>query len=217
MTVEQSPRRVVIVVRHGERLDYVMRDRGENWVPSSERPWDPPLTAHGHEQAQALGQHFPQLLQENNLPPIAAVYSSPFWRCRQTAAGIAKSLQHKVRVELGLVESLNQNWFRSWAVSGTDGTWGFGKGIDLDPESLHPRSKEPVQPLLDWKEGETDDTTLLLMDASHVSKTTIDTPYCLHPHNFESTKMQRKRMAETIVALSEDHINETIVLVSHGT
>ena len=30
----------VIVLRHGERIDYIDR----SWVGKAERPWDPPLT-----------------------------------------------------------------------------------------------------------------------------------------------------------------------------
>jgi broad specificity phosphatase PhoE len=209
----------VVVVRHGERIDYVMRDAGENWVATSERPWDPPLTDKGTQQAKALGLALPEKLQTLNLPPIAAVYSSPFYRCRQTAVGLAQSNEQlQVQVELGLSESINENWFRSWAVQGTDGTWGYKKKDcpELDPETLHSASKEPVQPLLDWKKGPTDPVMGTLMDHDHVSKSSIETPYCLHPPKFESQQMQRNRMAVTLKQLSENHVNETIIMVSHG-
>ena len=83
----------VVVVRHGERLDYVLRDQGQNWVAENwgNRPWDPPLTTNGLEQAKALGQHLPNQLTKLQLPPLSRVYSSPFLRCRQTALGIAQT------------------------------------------------------------------------------------------------------------------------------
>ena len=68
-----------------------------------------------------------------------------------------------VQVELGLAESMNSSWYRSWALPGADGTWGFvpledkqpGKhrrGLDeFSPLELHPCSQVPVQQLLDWQ------------------------------------------------------------------
>jgi broad specificity phosphatase PhoE len=211
----------VVVVRHGERLDYVMRNAGENWVATSEQPWNPPLTDNGKEQAKTLGLALPGILQELNLPPIVAIYSSPLLRCRQTGVGLATSNDDlKVCVELGLVESLNENFFRSWAVAGTDGTWGYKKKEQpvLDPETLHPLSKVPVQQsILNWKDANTDAATLGRVDQDFVSTTSIETPYSLHPPNFESFRMQRTRMADTMKQLAKLHVNETIVLVSHGT
>jgi broad specificity phosphatase PhoE len=213
--------RSVVVVRHGERLDYVMRDAGQNWIPTTDRPWDPPLTEHGHPQAKALGAKLPGILKDLRLPCIAAIYSSPFWRCRQTAVGLGnKTDSLKVRVELGLAESMNENWFRSWAAPGTDGSWGYQKQekplADLDPSALHPAATEPVQKILDWKLADKDEAIHAHIDSDFVSKTSIDTPYSMHPSNFESMKMQRSRMKDTLELLSTDHPNETIVLVSHG-
>jgi broad specificity phosphatase PhoE len=219
-------RRVVVVVRHGERLDYVMRDAGQNWVASASRPWDPPLTTNGMEQAKSLGKALPQILDRHNLPSnIKSIYASPFLRCRQTALGIAESIRSddsntKVKVELGLAESINENWFRSWAVEGTDGTWGYLKKTmpELDPMTLHPASLMPVQPLLDWKaSGDETAASCPCMDSAHTSKTTLETPYQFHPPQFESFKTQRTRMEQTLTQLSDDHIDETFVMVSHGT
>ena len=84
----------------------------------------------------------------------------------------------------------------------------------MDPETLHSASKEPVQPLLDWKKGHTDPVTGTRMDHDYVSKSSVEAPYCLHPPKFESLRTQR--MAETLNQLSEDHVNETIIMVSHG-
>lgn len=231
---------VVVVVRHGERLDYVMRDAGDNWIPTTDRPWDPPLTSNGKEQAKALGKELPKILSDLKLPSskIDAVYSSPFYRCRQTAAGIIsgeaegseiiREAKKKVCVEIGLSESINQNWYRSWAISGTDGTWGYNKEHDINTfavNDLHPASKEPIQlsPILNWKSIDKDET-LTMIDDAYVSKSKIETPYILFPEpKFENYETQRNRMLQTLEQLTSDtnddnHSNnvKVIVMVSHG-
>jgi broad specificity phosphatase PhoE len=159
---------VVIVARHGERLDYVQRDdQGNghhNWVQDhvNDAPYDPPLTAHGMQQASKLGR---QLLHEverlfglsssPNSTTITAVYSSPFLRCRQTAATIVREINTassssssssstsnndvnasscclKVKVEDGLAESINESWYRSWSLPDSDGTWGGFRSDEKD-------------------------------------------------------------------------------------
>lgn len=45
---------VVIVIRHGERIDNVDYD----WVIRSKRPYDPPLTEVGVKQAWEVGSAF---------------------------------------------------------------------------------------------------------------------------------------------------------------
>ena len=159
----------ILVVRHGERLDYVQRDSGSNWLhPSSNdtsnsnfnsnsnpksnaelvhRPWDPPLTSHGHTQARLLGQYIQQhLYSEYKIGKVTAVYSSPMIRCCQTAAEMIVGMNMntnidmnmntsmnmegdepdssnlKVKVEPGLIESLNEDWYRSWCFPNSDGT-----------------------------------------------------------------------------------------------
>ena len=230
----------MVVVRHGERLDYVLRDQGQNWVAENwgNRPWDPPLTTNGLEQAKALGQHLPTQLTKLQLPPLSRVYSSPFLRCRQTALGIAQTsplmsnvstdsnsvnqdLPEKIRVELGLAESINENWFRSWAIPGADGTWGYMKKQrpTVDHTTVHPASKQPVHPLLDWKATLSDPTLSWVnerTDKHYLSKSSIDIPFQFFPPRFESFNMQRKRMEQTLNLLSEHHVDETFVIVSHG-
>lgn len=241
----------VVVVRHGERLDYVMRDTGQgNWIQSNQHvPWDPPLTSNGKDQAAQLGRSLRSVLTSLSLPTtVQCVYSSPFLRCRQTGAWIIKGLLEsredhydyddlsdhlKVKVEYGLSESINENWYRSWAVPGTDGTWGYRKQ-DLpnhDIDTLHPAARAPVQPLLlGWKRrgcdrpdddnvsdsDEEDKALQYLTDFNHQSTTTIDVPYSYSTKTFESFKTQRKRMADTLNALANRHAGQTIILISHG-
>jgi hypothetical protein len=75
---------VVVTARHGERLDYITRAAGQNWIFGAERLWDTPLTDHGKVHGVKLGKHL-AALDRLQLPPVSAIYSSPFLRCRQTA------------------------------------------------------------------------------------------------------------------------------------
>ena len=228
MTVEEA---YIIVARHGERLDYVTRDSGGNWTASADRPFDSPLTAHGKEQAFKLGQHVAKEMKRLGIPSISDIYSSPLWRCRQTAAGVLRGISttepgldcpSHVKVELGLAESINESWYRSWALPGSDGTWGYKppgvkrKDHVIDPETLHPLAKSPVQPLLDWKahaKAEADEDSSLL-DFSYQSSTSLETPYCFHPPLMESRDDQRRRMFQAVEAVGKP--GKTILLVSHG-
>lgn len=133
------PSPCLVVMRHGERLDYTTRDAGGNWQASAARPWDPPLTAHGVEQARLAGERIEALCAEHDLLPPKHFYSSPLKRCAETLSGTL--LPGVVRIENGLVESVNEDWYRSWCCPGSDGTWGGpnGKrtGTPIDEKSLH--------------------------------------------------------------------------------
>ena len=222
--------RFVIVARHGERLDYIRRDAGDPWTPTAEKPYDPPLTDHGTAQALRLGQYLATELPRLGVPPVRHVYTSPFLRCRQTSLAAAQGLQQSlsspseteadivVRVEYGLCESFNDPWYRSWAIPGTDGTWGFrSKDLqveDLDPETIHPWSKQPIQDLPLFQDWRTDPG----LDVTYESQTVIPKPYALHPVlNLENREEQCARMKDvvdkTIASSSE---GDTILLFSHG-
>jgi broad specificity phosphatase PhoE len=212
---------VIVVARHGERLDYYIRDNpdvasGEtNWVASASRPFDPPLTRHGQEQAQKLGRHLAAELDKLELPQISEIYTSPLLRCRETAYGarsglISEESMLPVRVEPGLVESINEQWYRSWALPGSDGTWGFriGGSKAYDPDSVHEMAKQPVQALLEeWKSD-------ARLDLSYKPKTAVLEPYCFDPPLFESNLQQRIRMKEVVTSLSQP--GKTVILISHG-
>jgi len=61
------------------------------------------LTEHGREQAEALARR----LQETT---VAAIYSSPLERCRETAAPLARARGIPVRVHRGLIETGYGDW-----------------------------------------------------------------------------------------------------------
>lgn len=252
---------VIVVARHGERLDYVTRDSGGNWVATAhDRPFDTPLTIHGEEQGFRLGRHLVQELERKSLPPISEIYASPFFRCRQTACAALRGIRsgdanrttnneedtmkknHStafipgVRVEEGLAESINESWYRSWALPGADGTWNYRppgqQSRNIDPATLHPLAKVPIQNiLLDWRrrvvvgDNSNDDDAGLNavvnnesieadLDLEYESVTKLETPYTFHPPVLESREDQRQRMLDTVRRLCQS--GKTILLVSHG-
>ena len=215
---------VIVVARHGERLDYFTRDNPNyetneiNWVATAARPFDPPLTDHGKEQARTLGSHLNAELSKLSLPGISEIYTSPLLRCRQTACGVRSGLgstgheEHSipVRVEPGLVESINESWYRSWALPGSDGTWGYYVNDEpgYDIETIHPMAKQPVQALLEeWKSD-------VEIEQSYTSKTSIAAPYTFYPACLESSAAQRQRMKDVVTQVQAP--GKTIMLVSHG-
>lgn len=92
------------IARHGERQDHA----DSNWYRSSHSsfPFDPPLSAKGQIQAQALGQR----LQGEN---INYIFASPFLRTVQTAHIVAEVLDLPIQLEPGLGEFLTRYSFPS--------------------------------------------------------------------------------------------------------
>jgi broad specificity phosphatase PhoE len=96
-----APQRIWIA-RHGNRADFA----DPQWRQAAARPHDPPLSPDGLVQADELGR---RLLGEG----IAHVFTSPFLRAIQTASRVADILGLAVRIEHGLTEWLNLEWFPS--------------------------------------------------------------------------------------------------------
>jgi broad specificity phosphatase PhoE len=92
--------RSIWLVRHASRLDF--DDPG--WAARAARPADPPLSAAGRREAEALAW---RLAGER----IAHLFCSPFLRCVETAAPIAGRLDLPIALEEGLSEWLNPAWF----------------------------------------------------------------------------------------------------------
>lgn len=100
---------VVIVVRHGARLDAA----DKQWHLTSPTPYDPPLTYSGWNQSKALGARIASILRtretDDEIPPPHGVddlgaadrrkrrhkviiHTSPFLRCVQTSVAISAGL-----------------------------------------------------------------------------------------------------------------------------
>jgi len=100
------------IVRHGERID----DVDHQWVETTARPFDPPLTKKGEEQALKTGQQLKKLIHgfyQQEQPQIF-LYSSPFLRTLQTAMKISQQMNHlPIKVEEGISEWLATRFFTS--------------------------------------------------------------------------------------------------------
>jgi broad specificity phosphatase PhoE len=92
----------VWIARHGNRQDFV----DSSWHRTAERPFDPGLSSDGVLQAKELGR---RLIGEN----ITHIFASPFLRTVETAHYVAEALDLPIKVESGLSEYLNPNWFLS--------------------------------------------------------------------------------------------------------
>lgn len=150
----------LIVLRHGERLDYAERDMGNNWGASAEQPWDPPLTAAGLDQATRAGARIAEVCGEHGITLPSLVYTSPLQRCGQTVCQAAGALAcgiSSMRIEAGLVESAGEDWYRSWAVPGADSTWGGPEhskvGVAVAESDLHPAALQPAMSLYNSPES----------------------------------------------------------------
>ena len=88
------------IVRHGERADVAE----PSWALTAARPHDPPLTSLGMQQAAATAEGLKG-------QRVDIVYTSPFLRCVQTAQVIADALGVPLRIEPGLCEWLNADWY----------------------------------------------------------------------------------------------------------
>ncbi len=87
--------REVWFCRHGNRIDFV----DPNW-----KGFNPPLSPDGVEQARETAA---RLKRER----IEHIFASPFLRTIQTGHLIAEALKLPLRVEFGVCEWLNPEWF----------------------------------------------------------------------------------------------------------
>ncbi|PVG03371.1 phosphoglycerate mutase-like protein [Serendipita vermifera] len=89
--------KTIYITRHGFRLNW----QTTIWKSPTGFPRDPPLAAYGEEQAIELATYFSSL-PENERP--TAIYSSPYYRCLQTAYPTSVALKLPIYVEHGLGE-----------------------------------------------------------------------------------------------------------------
>merc|ERR1712218_350211 len=108
----------VLLVRHGERLDYV----DPSWLPANReaQPWNPSLSEDGHSQAKALVTAIGAWCTQLGLD-LGAVYSSPLLRTQQTAQPAAAHFGLEVIPDPGLMEWLAKEFYTSWACQDSTG------------------------------------------------------------------------------------------------
>ncbi|CAE8704882.1 unnamed protein product [Polarella glacialis] len=208
----------ILVARHGERLDYALRAAGQAWIGTAERPWDPPLTRSGRLQAAALGRAIARHGERLGLPPLTRIFTSPFVRCFQTGADVAKIAGlASMCVEPSLGESLCESFYRSWAVPGADSTWGgpsgCGVGVPVDEQELHAAALAPAWELLPPER--------LVPDEERSMNLTYQPLLPLAAlqfgwKRFESEEEVQKRTRAFFDHVAASFPGETVLLISHG-
>ncbi|KAL8824988.1 MAG: hypothetical protein Q9191_004686 [Dirinaria sp. TL-2023a] len=95
----------IYVSRHGFRGTWSLNPATGVYTSNIDSPTgiagDPPLVAYGVQQSQQLADALTSIS-----PPIAQIYSSPFYRCLQTIQPTAEKLGLEIRADNGLGE-----WF----------------------------------------------------------------------------------------------------------
>lgn len=208
-------RTIVIAARHGERQDYLCLMKGENWVSTSDRPWDPPLSDLGWKQGAALGERINQCIADLDLPRLSQVYSSPFQRTQETAVAANATFEDAphVKLEYGLAELLSEPWFRSWSLPTSNGAWGYherdqsGAVLPVNLDTLHRAALHPASSIIVPPHPPIEG-----IDANHRSSTKLHKVYCWG--SFESIRDQRVRIESAARTLAK--VGETVLLVSHG-
>ncbi|KAM0749120.1 phosphoglycerate mutase-like protein [Meredithblackwellia eburnea MCA 4105] len=89
--------KTIYLARHGFRLSW----ETQTWNAPTNTPRDPPLSAHGVTQAKELAAWL-KALPDAERPQ--AIWSSPLYRCLQTATPAAEALQLPIYVEHGVSE-----------------------------------------------------------------------------------------------------------------
>ncbi|EJD03940.1 phosphoglycerate mutase-like protein [Fomitiporia mediterranea MF3/22] len=87
----------IYIARHGYRMNWVT----SSWKSVTGLAKDPSLAAFGEAQAIELSNYFTALPPEER---PTAIFSSPYYRCLQTAIPVSESLQVPIYVEHGLSE-----------------------------------------------------------------------------------------------------------------
>eukprot|EP00286_Rhodomonas_abbreviata_P020123 CAMPEP_0181299058 /NCGR_PEP_ID=MMETSP1101-20121128/6128_1 /TAXON_ID=46948 /ORGANISM="Rhodomonas abbreviata, Strain Caron Lab Isolate" /LENGTH=278 /DNA_ID=CAMNT_0023404151 /DNA_START=11 /DNA_END=847 /DNA_ORIENTATION=+ len=217
--MSQSGATAIIIFRHGERMDAV----DKNWMASNpDRPFDPPLTKRGELMASKAGAAIQSIIEQEGLPPVAKLLSSPLVRCIQTAIEAGKSLKFegKVEPEPALSEIIWEEWYRSWGVPGTSGEWGgpphCGLGVPVALEDLHPAALRPAGELylspaeLQRQFGD----AVAGSEEYQPSVPAASLKYCWG--NVETKEDSRLRVGKFAESYSAQNEGKTVVMCSHG-
>ncbi len=136
MTISQkNTDQVIWICRHGNRIDFV--------DPSWKGP-DPHLSPDGVTQAKKTGR---RLWNEG----IQHIFASPFLRTIETAHHIAEALDLSIKIEHGVCEWLNPQWFSQTPdLMPPDGLCSLFPRIDLNYTSaVNPRYPETLDECMD--------------------------------------------------------------------
>lgn len=179
---------VLLLVRHGERIDYV----DPAWIRRNHQaePWNPPLSKAGEEQADALSLAVESWCQKLGMK-LGAVYSSPFLRTKQTAKPTAERFGLEVKPVAHLMEWLAAEFYTAWACQDSTGHWGSGQSEIM--EQFVGIVHQPAADLLGMRDGPLNN---------------LSTP--------ESQETMTKRVSSCIETLAAEHAGKIVLVVGHG-
>lgn len=123
-------------VRHGMRVDF----ENPAWRETAANPHDTPLSPTGLRQARDIAEAL-------RFRGIDHIFSSPFLRALETAHPLAAELGLPLRIETGLSEWLNPEWFNSpprW-MSVADAATRFPQVDTGYVTAVHPDFPEPSE------------------------------------------------------------------------
>ncbi|GHJ87814.1 hypothetical protein NliqN6_4216 [Naganishia liquefaciens] len=95
----------IYISRHGFRSNWVDASITTSVTGMSR---DPPLAAHGIDQAQELAEFLSNPPADEELPVPELLFSSPFYRCIQTGSALAHKMGIPLRLEHGVQEWYSQ-------------------------------------------------------------------------------------------------------------
>ncbi len=102
--------RKVCLIRHGERIDHVSGASNGEWKGLDLARQDSAMTPVGLQQAEEIGKRLKKKLIAGSLIN-PTLFSSPFFRCMQTAQLIAENMNVPVYCEWGFGEKLSAKKF----------------------------------------------------------------------------------------------------------
>jgi len=201
----------LVILRHGERLDYTTRESGGNWTATASRPYDTPLTPVGIEQGRLAGIRIAGLLSFHSLPPPTRVFTSPMLRCAETLSSALAEFPSvtSMSIEHGLTESCNLDWYRSWSLPSSDSTWGGPPGVREEPSDA--RAFANAAELLGTPEYLNSQETVTVAVTPRTSVGSVSQYSYARPES-RAGQFARLRAAAQGLAAS----GETILLCSHG-
>ncbi|SGY95317.1 BQ5605_C036g11486 [Microbotryum silenes-dioicae] len=192
----------IYIARHGFRLSW----ETSVWNAPTGTPRDPPLSAHGVDQANELASWLKTLPVEERPQTIYSSYVDvPLYRCLQTSTPVAEALGLPILVEHGLAE-----WYlpvRRGKLAIIDGI-ACSRGSNMKVHTrtgLHPRSL-PASELIEW--------IPLIAPTAHSS--------LLYPSQKGETPHQLHERTTQVLTLLFNHINsspdppKTIILFTHA-
>jgi broad specificity phosphatase PhoE len=187
----------IILMRHAERLDRAMEEKGEDWISTASRPQDTPLSDYGVLQAKEVGKQLQQY-------KVSKIYTSPLIRTVQTADLVADVLElgdSCIHIEHGLVEEAKS--FRGKKVGEPKPSW--------NPLIL------PLSELINYSSRINCECTESIVTVTHEYDETLpNTVREVHETLTDLDDVTHDRCRKFINHLQQSNFNDYILCVGHG-